>query len=278
MFVTNEPRRSRAALAERLTEIGIPAAIAPSHRLIARRCDLSAWNTAWPLEGNTPESPNRAAVYISRRCARIPLQSGGTARSRAPISVSTVLPVVPLRLLPLPRPAGGACHNPGGRSSPQPAPAPAPPWSPGTAGRPGRAAPRPRPGPCPAADRPAPHPPPDAGQAGRHHACRAPSQCRALRVLPRAAFPAAHRQATSLTQPVRHAQILPWRQLLAGHGSRGAQIDLCASTEARGEGLAAPDRWFAPPPCRGDSCRAFVRWSANQMISRRSGWACRTRR
>jgi hypothetical protein len=57
-------------------------------------------------------------------------------------SVSTVFGVVPLRLFPDPRPAGSCCHSPGGRSSPRRAPVPAPPWSPGTAGRPGRAAPR----------------------------------------------------------------------------------------------------------------------------------------
>jgi hypothetical protein len=37
--------------------------------------------------------------------SNVPLRSRGTARSTAPISVSTVLPVLPLRLLPLPRPA-----------------------------------------------------------------------------------------------------------------------------------------------------------------------------
>ena len=38
--------------------------------------------------------------------SKVPFRSRGTARSTAPTSVSTVLPVVPLRLLPLPRPAG----------------------------------------------------------------------------------------------------------------------------------------------------------------------------
>ena len=38
--------------------------------------------------------------------SKVPLRSRGTARSTAPTSVSTVLPVAPLRLLPLPRPAG----------------------------------------------------------------------------------------------------------------------------------------------------------------------------
>jgi hypothetical protein len=38
--------------------------------------------------------------------SKLPLRSRGTARSTAPTSVSTVFPVVPLRLLPDPRPAG----------------------------------------------------------------------------------------------------------------------------------------------------------------------------
>jgi tetracycline repressor-like protein len=42
--------------------------------------------------------------------------------------------------------------------------------------------------------------------ADRRRICGAPSQCLASRVLPRAAVTAAHRQATSLTQPVRHAR------------------------------------------------------------------------
>ena len=47
-----------------------------------------------------------------------------------------------------------------------------------------------------------------AGRAGsRSSDLRAPSQCPSSRVLPRAAFPAAHRQATSLPQPVGHALV-----------------------------------------------------------------------
>jgi len=38
--------------------------------------------------------------------SKLPARSRGTARSTAPISVSTVFPVLPLRLLPDPRPAG----------------------------------------------------------------------------------------------------------------------------------------------------------------------------
>jgi hypothetical protein len=38
--------------------------------------------------------------------SKLPLRSLGTARSTAPTSVSSVLAVMPLRLLPLPRPAG----------------------------------------------------------------------------------------------------------------------------------------------------------------------------
>ena len=45
-----------------------------------------------------------------------------------------------------------------------------------------------------------------AEPASRYQVCGSSSQCAASRVLPRAAIPAAHRQATSLTQPVRHAQ------------------------------------------------------------------------
>ena len=40
------------------------------------------------------------------RGSNVPWRSRGTARSTAPTSVSTVLGVMPLRLFPLPRPAG----------------------------------------------------------------------------------------------------------------------------------------------------------------------------
>jgi hypothetical protein len=55
----------------------------------------------------------RSLKPVSRVCplrticgSNVPLRSRGTATFTAPISVSSVLPVVPLRLFPLPRPAG----------------------------------------------------------------------------------------------------------------------------------------------------------------------------
>ena len=51
--------------------------------------------------------PSRRVWPLRTICgSNVPARSRGTARSTAPISVSTVLPVAPLRLLPEPRPAG----------------------------------------------------------------------------------------------------------------------------------------------------------------------------
>jgi Transposase, Mutator family len=99
----------------------------------------SASSSTTPSVTREIRSAETSTSYISRRCARmsrvvipraysamirslnpasrvwplrtifgsnVPARSRGTVRSTAPISVSTVLGVVPLRLLPLPRPAG----------------------------------------------------------------------------------------------------------------------------------------------------------------------------
>ena len=49
---------------------------------------------------------SRVCPLRTIRGSKLPLRSRGTARSTAPISVSTVLGVLPLRLFPDPRPAG----------------------------------------------------------------------------------------------------------------------------------------------------------------------------
>ena len=52
-------------------------------------------------------NPSRRVWPLRTICgSKLPLRSRGTARSTASTSVSTVLPVVPLRPLPEPRPAG----------------------------------------------------------------------------------------------------------------------------------------------------------------------------
>jgi glycerol-1-phosphatase len=55
MFVTNEPRRSRAALAQRLTEIGIPATVADVKTSAA---------VAAPVAGSLPRLVDRRALVI----------------------------------------------------------------------------------------------------------------------------------------------------------------------------------------------------------------------
>ena len=138
--------------------------------------------------------------------SKLPLRSRGTARSTAPMSVSTVLPVVPLRLFPLPAPgrvvfliAQVAGHllsqrplqHRLGHLGQQPVRAE-------QLDALGLRLAQQLIGQLLIDQRP-------AGPADRHRVCGAPSQCLSSRVLPRAAFPAAHRQATSLTQPVGHA-------------------------------------------------------------------------
>jgi hypothetical protein len=49
---------------------------------------------------------NRVVPFGTIAGVKLPARSRGTSRSTAPMSVSTRLGVVPLRLLPDPRPAG----------------------------------------------------------------------------------------------------------------------------------------------------------------------------
>ena len=49
---------------------------------------------------------SRVWPFRTIRGSKLPLRSRGTASSTPPTSVSSVLPVTPLRLLPDPRPAG----------------------------------------------------------------------------------------------------------------------------------------------------------------------------
>jgi hypothetical protein len=135
--------------------------------------------------------------------SNVPLRSRGTARSTAPISVSTVLALVPFRLSPtLPgRMVLLITQVPGhllasARSTTALVTCDSRPSEPSSSS--------PQPAAYLAAHRPAAHRPAAGRPADHRRAYRAAWQCLASRVLPRAAIPAAHRQATSLTQPVRH--------------------------------------------------------------------------